>query len=172
MKTELSEYEQQAITFCQTHGVEISWEYGGHCLHFPDDKDYRAVWRATVTRREVTQCFDFGRSLVDSYWVVTSRGKQRPDRANVVGPWKPNAVAYWGGQDRGYLVPSKLPPTSYDLLATLTKYNPGLFEDFCGDFGYDTDSRKAEQTYFAVQKEWSKVHRLFRDCLDELRAIN
>ena len=65
------------------------------------------------------------------------------------------------------------PPRSYDLLTCLTKYDPGTFEDFCGDYGYDTDSRKAEKTYKAVKREWAKVSQFFTaEELDELREIN
>lgn len=57
-------------------------------------------------------------------------------------------------------------PDMYDILACLTKYDPGTFEDFCGNFGYDTDSRSAERTYKAVCKEYKAVERLFGDLLD------
>ena len=62
-------------------------------------------------------------------------------------------------------------PTYYDVLAALKKYDPGTFEDFCAEFGYNNDSRKAEQTYKAVKKEYAAVERLFGDILDELREI-
>ena len=62
-------------------------------------------------------------------------------------------------------------PTAYDILACLTKYDPGTFEDFCSDYGYDEDSRKAESTYKAVCKEWRNVERVFGDYLDGLREI-
>ena len=62
-------------------------------------------------------------------------------------------------------------PTAYDILACLTKYDPGTFEDFSSDYGYDEDSRKAERIYKAVVKEWLNVERVFGDCLDELREI-
>lgn len=52
-------------------------------------------------------------------------------------------------------------PTAYDVLACLTKYEPGTFENFCEDFGYDTDSRKAEKIYKAVCKEFENVSKLF-----------
>lgn len=65
-------------------------------------------------------------------------------------------------------------PSSYDLLACLTKYDPGTFEDFCGDFGYDIDSKKAEKTYRAVVKEYERLCRVFGDDPDlweEFREI-
>lgn len=67
----------------------------------------------------------------------------------------------------------KTPPTAYDILACLTKYDPHTFEDFCADFGYDTDSRKAERTYKAVKEEWNGLQALFNnDELTELQEIN
>lgn len=66
----------------------------------------------------------------------------------------------------------KQTPKAYDLLASLTKYDPDTFENFCGDFGYDTDSRKGLETYLAVQAEWQKVRKFFTvEELEELREI-
>jgi hypothetical protein len=53
------------------------------------------------------------------------------------------------------------PPTAYDILACFTKYDPGTFENFCGDFGYDTHSRTDERIYKAVCKEWRALSRLY-----------
>lgn len=63
-------------------------------------------------------------------------------------------------------------PRSYDILACLTKYDTGTFGNFCSEFGYDEDSRKAEKIYKAVLKEWAGVQRVFGDVLDELAEIN
>lgn len=52
-------------------------------------------------------------------------------------------------------------PTAYDVLACLTKYDVGTFEDFCSNYGCDTDSIKAERTYKAVCREYKAVCRLF-----------
>ncbi len=66
----------------------------------------------------------------------------------------------------------KTPPTSYDVLACLEKYDVGSFEDFCGEFGYDTDSRTAERTYKAVLKEYKMVCDLWTsDEIEELSEI-
>lgn len=49
------------------------------------------------------------------------------------------ALAEWYGK----------PPTAYDVLAciSLDVRCPASFEDFCADYGYDTDSRKAESLH-------------------------
>jgi len=63
-------------------------------------------------------------------------------------------------------------PTSYDILSCLTKYDPGTFENFCGDYGYDTDSRKAEKTYKAVVKEYEGLSKVFTaEQLEEMQEI-
>ena len=62
-------------------------------------------------------------------------------------------------------------PDLYSVLACLQKYEVGSFEDFCGDFGYNIDSRSAYKIYKAVCKEWVKVERVFGDCLETLQEI-
>ena len=62
-------------------------------------------------------------------------------------------------------------PTMYDILATLTKYDPETFQNFCSEYGYNTDSIKALKTYKAVQREFNGVNRLFNDILEELQEI-
>jgi hypothetical protein len=64
-------------------------------------------------------------------------------------------------------------PSMYDILSCLQKYDVGSFENFCGDFGYNTDSRTAERTYKAVLKEFNSMERLFNnDELEVLQQIN
>ena len=63
-------------------------------------------------------------------------------------------------------------PTMYDVLACMTKYDVGTFEYFCGEFGYDTDSRKAYKTYLAVCREYEGMCRLFNsEELEEMQDI-
>lgn len=37
------------------------------------------------------------------------------------------------------------------------------FEDWCAEYGYDTDSRKAERTYRAVERQREGLYRLLGD---------
>ena len=63
-------------------------------------------------------------------------------------------------------------PTMYDVLTCLQKYEIGTFEEFCGDFGYDEDSRSAEKTYKAVSKEYEAMSRMFTESeLEQLQEI-
>lgn len=64
-------------------------------------------------------------------------------------------------------------PTEYDVLTCITKSDPGTFVDFCGEFGCDIDSIKAERTYRAVKREWESVKRVFGEgeCLEALQEI-
>ena len=51
--------------------------------------------------------------------------------------------------------------------------SPETFEDFCSEFGYDEDSRSAEQIYLACVKEYKQLTRIFTDeQMEELREIN
>lgn len=63
-------------------------------------------------------------------------------------------------------------PTKYDVLACLTKCDPGSFEDFCSEFGYDEYNKNSMSTYRAVVKEWEKMEEAFtEEQLEELREI-
>lgn len=63
-------------------------------------------------------------------------------------------------------------PNEYDVLACLEKYDPGTFEDFCSELGYNEDSRTAERIYIAVIKEYKDLIRIFtEEQMEELREI-
>lgn len=63
--------------------------------------------------------------------------------------------------------------SAYSVLSCLTKNEVGDFNNFCDDFGYDTDSRTAEKTYKAVLEEWNNVKMLFTDAeIEKLQEIN
>lgn len=55
-------------------------------------------------------------------------------------------------------------PKLEDVLCCLFDENPdssGSFEDWCSDFGYDPDSRKAERIYRGCVRIGARLHRLF-----------
>ncbi len=69
------------------------------------------------------------------------------------------------------------PPSAYDILACIQKYDPDTFENFCSDFGYNdqplSNYPKVKKIYNAVCKQWKQVSRFFTDNeIEELREIN
>lgn len=147
-----SEYEIHAAEVLAKYKIEFRAAFIFHGPYWPDDKESRNVWELILARGEwkekKTVSFRFGQSIADSTF------RRFNDKVSPLEPTQRNK------------------PTSYDLLACLTKNDPGTFGDFCGDFGYDTDSRRAEKTYFAVQEEWEKVRAFFKpEEMEEIREI-
>lgn len=62
-------------------------------------------------------------------------------------------------------------PTNYDILACIgmDATVPETFEEFCADFGYDEDSRKAEKTYKQCAAHTKKLRAYFSP--EELQMI-
>lgn len=161
----ISEYEKQADEFMKKYGVTMETKLLGNMPYFDDDKENRDVYQITLKRGNKTWSFRFGQSIVNS----KSEKVYYLDQIKKIHNWNIKDFIYIGNSQ---YKKKPIAPTPYDILATITKSDPGTFADFCGDFGYDEDSRKAEKTYFAVQKEYQEVSKMFGDCMDELQEIN
>lgn len=70
-----------------------------------------------------------------------------------------------------------IPPTMYEVLACLSKYETESFEDFCKEFGYDSlplyEYPRVKKIYLAVRREYQTVCRLFpeMEAMEELYNI-
>lgn len=90
-------------------------------------------------------------------------------------------VIFW---DSVYNTEHNITPTCYDILACLTKYDPGEYEDFCCEFGYETEienqfgrftrNETAYKIWRACCDEWKRVKRVFGEgkVLEELQEIS
>jgi hypothetical protein len=65
------------------------------------------------------------------------------------------------------------PPSEYDVLAGLQKYEVGTFDNFCSAVSGMIQTRsKAYKTYKAVMREWKNVEKLFTPGeLEQLQEI-
>lgn len=64
-------------------------------------------------------------------------------------------------------------PTAADVLSCLVSDADALdysFEEWCGNFGYDTDSRTAEKTYKACCKSGMKTRKFLGEHYEEFRG--
>lgn len=175
------DYDGQADAFVKATSLVITKEYDGHRCYFEGDDEKRAVWRITFAREgRKPYVFTFGESLVESYnardYRVSSCFGKPLDMQEVLQFKGAKKALRNGGGVIGTDIKITLrkdPPSDYSILATVAKSDPGTFEDFCGDFGYDTDSIKARDTYFAVQREYAGVRGMFTpEEMEALQEIN
>jgi len=179
--TQVSEYTQQANDFLTKTNTTFKAEFLKHGKHFADDKDTRDIYKITLVRGSREYSFNFGQSINNSgeYQLVEHlRNKviAEPLIKQFGSKYAFNkkdlkTIFFLTTINEKEIIknPNFSPPASCDVLACLTKYDPGTFEDFCGEFGYDTYSKKAEKTYLAVKDEWLNMSRLFND--DELSQL-
>lgn len=138
--------------------------------YFLDDKEARDVYDVKIERGKRVWEFEFGNSIADSEFVAVygrSRYKipseMRTKTLHEIKRYvKLNLQPVFGSVAADKIIMPK-PPTSYDVLACLTKYDVGTFDDFCYEFGYDTDSKTADRVYAAVKEEWLNVCRIWND---------
>lgn len=176
MKTaELTKYDKQAAEFIEMTGLKIHKSYCGHYKRFEDAKYISSQWRIKFSRGKKEFWFNFSQSVYSSFSKTELAGyRRKPLDSGDFHYLAIKEILETGAVEHKSLPFSlhyeKTPPTDYDILSCLTKYDPGTFEDFCGDYGYDTDSRKAEKTYFAVQKEYQNSQGMFSEAELEMMA--
>jgi len=159
----MSEYTKQAEDFLTKHNIDLEvMPIGKDCPPFCEGKDHihGYHYKMTFSRPgEKSVSFDFWNSYNDTLRKAFSIEKD----------WFVIAKTYMVQCD---LYEAKN-PTAHDILACVQKYDVGTFEDFCGEYGYDTDSRKALSTYLAVEDEYKKVRGFFTpDEIEEMQEIN
>ena len=164
--------EAQAEAFLASTGTTFSIAYQYHDKFFPGDEHKRDVFRFTLSRGDKSQ---YAALFGDSLHNTERRGfdgKGGRKKIESLG------FKYYPNTADGYSRPEvakaqKEKPSAYDVLVCLTKHDPGTFEDFCGDYGYDSDSISANRVYAAVVDGYKALSRLFTAGeLEQLAEIN
>ena len=145
-------YEKQANDFLKKTSTTIEVKFLENNYHFEGDTETRDIYEVQIKRGTRIISFKFGQSIVNSQrW-----GYKQPKYEDCyIDPRKAPKSAK-------ILIKGK-PPTNYDILTRLTKYDVGTFEEFCREFDYDTDSKKAEKIYNACVQEYSDVQKIWSD---------
>lgn len=179
----MSEYNQKAIDFLTKTNTTIDIKYLKHDKYFVDDESKRDIYQITLQRGQRQFIFTFGQSINASGYIITiGRNKKvysfeflkernlLDDKNNILRS-KFHYVVDCNLLPQDTIKNPEI-PSEYDILSCLTKYEPGTFENFCADYGYDNDSRKAEKIYQAVLNEWQNIKMLFTDAeIEELQEI-
>jgi len=136
----MSEYEKQAQEFLAKYNIKFKADYRDATCP-PWEKDEKETKHIHGDRWRIT---------------LQARGKQ-------IG------FDFWNSFNDSQ---SGKDPTAYDALACISSdvHCPETFEEFCGDYGYDTDSRKAEKTFQRVSAFSRKLRSFFTD--DEIEALS
>lgn len=174
----MQDYLKQANDFLEATNTEMAVSFLMNDFYFAGDKEPRDIYQVTIKRGGRKISFRFGQSLAESEFYYTMGKQKRPIGRDKL-EWNKSQLLTFIRMDNRSSFVEKLdtihrpePPTAYDVLACLTKYDPGTFEDFCSDFGYDTDSRTAKKTYKAVKKEWANVQTIWDDSeIEQLAEI-
>jgi hypothetical protein len=175
----MNEYLKQATDFLTKTNTTLVVEYLRSGKHFDDDDNSRDIYKCTLKRGHREYTFEFGQSIANSkrYQYKINKLIYSQDGTGI-------------SNNMRYLYPERFPktesearfgdykiiqgekPNAYDVLAGMQKYEIGTFEEFCAEFGYDTDSRKAENTYKAVRDEYIMLCTLFSPSeMEELQEI-
>lgn len=168
----MNSYEQQAIDFLKKTNTEINIEYSHSGKHFEDDKEARDIYNITIRRGRRSFSLKFGNSLNNSgFYYTKGVRKIELDRKYLDKNKFKNLGNYikrkidWDFLNNGKsdVVHYPKEPTVYDVLTCLEKCGYESFEDFCGCYGYDTDSRRAEKIYKACVEEYNNVCNIWSD---------
>lgn len=119
--------------------LTVKIRYIGIKKYFSDDKDNRQVISVSMARGGQKIAFPFGLSVKDTEQI----------RAGTFEEWE----------------------TLYAVLTCCGSdfFIPDTFGEFCDDFGYDEDSRKALKTFEACRIQSKKLHKIFTD--EEVQAF-
>ncbi len=173
MKTTISEYEQTAIDFLAKHEITFEAKFLRHGSMLWDKKgETRDIYTLILRRERHNFSVEFGQSIAHSdEWLVNDKlPKFRKTFNDKIAAH--NFAAKIGNRFNVIKNPNKEVPTAYSLLTSITKNDPGTFDEFCSEYGYDNDSISANETWKAVKEEWFNVRDFFsRTELEELQEI-
>lgn len=169
----MTECTKQALAFLERANATCSIEFGG-CATNPNcaKKELQNFYNITLSTPRGSMSFIFWDSIHNtkiSKLTLAEYAKKRfkcqyefltyADQAKASKELKEKQAA--------------AVPTVYKILAGMTKYDPGIFDEFCSEFGYDEDSKTTDRIYIAAIKEYKQLERLFTpEQMEQLQAIN
>ena len=168
----MNDYEQQAVNFLHKAKADMAIYLVGKSRNKNwDEKELRNLYDVTITTPRGTMTLEFWDSIHNTeiyYMIDAEYGEKMSGRGWCQMTLDERRAFRWEFQDKQ----SKVIPTFYDVLACLTKSDPGTFKDFCWEYGYSDDSISALKIYTAVQNEWADLCRIFTpEQLEELAEI-
>lgn len=137
-----------------TYGTTIASTYLGK--RTDDSRWEHHAWDVTLTREGESITFPY---MMGTGLEQTKCGKPKPS----AGRYVPQTFAVCQHSRCEHAGWQPTPPTLYDVLTGLKADDTQgrTFREWAGDFGMDTDSRKAMDLYLACQESTDRSHRFF-----------
>lgn len=169
----INEYVERATDFLKKNHVDIRIDFVGLAVNKDwREQEKRNLYTVTLTSPLGSMVFDFWDSIYNTE-IQTMTIDQYVKKSRKIPYDSLSYVQKFAALRELKSKQSEAIPTAYDVLACITKYDPGTFEDFCSEFDYDEDSIMAAKTYFAVQKEYTHLKKLLTsEQMEELQEIN
>ncbi len=158
VKKVISEYEQIGLDFLKKWNMTFSAKFIEDHAKFPTERKHNNDRAQSGQCHDVYRVSFFKKNPEDDGFTARTSFKFYQSIAN----------SHWNGFN------DIKEPTAYEVLACICKDDPGTFENFCDEYGYDNDSIKDRKVWRACVNEWKKVELFFgfdTDCLEELREI-
>lgn len=141
--TTTAQYEtaQQSET-AQAYVDALNLDYQPQFKPGDPDAEWRCIsWDCVING----QSFEYHQGLGYYPWTIKKHGGAN----SIMRREMENELIKTGRIGWGKAKPPALVDVLYSLIMDVSVLNYTSFEDWAGDFGYDPDSRKAEQTYKA-----------------------
>jgi uncharacterized tellurite resistance protein B-like protein len=149
----VSEYEIHAQDFLNSTNTELSVKFLRNGKHFTDDKESRDIYNVQLKRGNRSYSFDFGQSLNNSGFKVklcTGKVRDIPISDNKRQEYLKNSTALkWEFESKlKFSLNNKEkiikpePPTAYDILSCIQKYN-GVVQEYLQICGLYSDEEMA-----------------------------
>lgn len=147
-------------TWLEQTGSKLRITFEKTAPFFDDEKQDRDIYSVELSRGGRTYTFQFGQSVVCS-----ARWRRESALATskyAFGPVPPEQGNYKPNIDRRQ-------PSAGSILRCLEMRSPGRFDDFCDEYGYDTDSRKAEKIWRACADQYLALADMYTP--EEMEAL-
>ena len=125
--------------------IQVRFVDDGFRPYFDSSEESRQVYKVYISYNGKKTMFTFGDSIANSY-----DGKNPENNEEEYQEYK---------------------NTILDCVTMDYHSECENFDDFCAEFGYESDSRKAYKTYKAVKRQSAKLHRVFTEAdIEQLRS--
>lgn len=159
----MSEYTQMADTFLANAHAKMDIRFIGRAVNVEWDErnsDLRNLYDVTITTPRGSMSIRFWDSIHNTQ--ITQMSVEEYAKRRFKAEYKCLTIGdRIKAQKELKSMQAEAKPTAYDVLACLTKYDCGSFDNFCTEYGYSNDSIRAMKTYLACCDEYRNLRRIF-----------